>query len=465
MDFIFGIPLTPIGQTPRYELTIGTPSNQADYTIKSRAGEIAAGTVNFSNPAAIIVSNTFQVTSSGIDERMKGIRVRATGQNPVYVLVTIKYNFFGPFTFLLGYGSYLVHPNIELPNGGDYVYYAISTDYTGSSADITNRRSNILLIGNQNVTSVSVTPTQTVSLPQNAQTNSTMVQVAAGATHNVTLNSLQTLGFSSLFDLTGTKIVSDKPLTVITGHQCAQIPSTTGFCEPIYIHIPPTFNWGQLFLLAPLSGRTANQYYKLVTSENSTTIAHKCGMGRNVILQSPIARTGHFLSFPSNSYCYLTASSPIFMVQMAPGNNEDNVGDVALAIVAPTSRYVKNTTFLNLLSDFQASFITVTVQTSHFNASQIHLDGNPLGCTWNNIYNTINNDIVGHGCTFSVAAGTHVVSHSEENGVLSVIAYGWSTGINYGYTYMYLTDINLEFGEQTTVLSIHSKKCSVLTKL
>ena len=447
MDFIFGIPLTPTGQTPRYEITIGTPSNQADYTIESRAGVIAAGTVNSSSPAAVRVSNTFQVASGGMDERMKGIRVRATGQNPVYVLVTIKYNFFGGFTFLIGYGSYLVHPNVELPNGGDYVYYAMSTDYTGSSTNVTDRRSNVLLVGDQNVTSVSITPTQTVSLPQDAQSNSTLVQVAAGATHNVTLNSLQTLGFSSLFDLTGTKIVSDKPLTVITGHQCAQVPSTTGFCEPIYIHIPPTFNWGQLFLLAPLGGRTANQYYKLVTSEDSIRITHRCGMGVGETQLIPLVGTDRSLSFTSNSYCYLTSSSPIFVVQMAPGNNADNVGDTALAIVAPMSRHVRNTTFLNLLSDFPASFITVTVQATHFNASWIHLDGSPLGCTWNNIYNTINNNIVGHGCTFSVAAGTHVISHLDGNGVLSVVAYGWSTATNIGYAYMYLTDINLEPGE------------------
>ena len=448
MDFIFGIPLTPAGQTPRYELTIGTPSNQADYTIESRAGVIAAGTVNSSSPAAVIVSNTFQVVSGGMDERMKGIRVRVTGQNPVYVLVTIKYNFFGSFTFLLGYGSYLVHPNNELPNGGDYVYYVMSTDYTGSSTRVTDRRSNALLVGNRNVTSVSITPTQNVSLPQD---DSNLIQVTAGTTHNITLNSLQTLGFSSLFDLTGTKIVSDKPLTVITGHQCAQVPSTTGFCEPIYIHIPPIFNWGQLFLLAPLGGRTANQYYKLVTSNDSTTIAHRCGVGRNVIQQIPIAGTGHFLSFPNNSYCYLTASSPIFVVQMAPGNNEDNVGDAAIAIVAPMSRHVKTTTFLNLLSDFQASFITVTLQAKYFNASWILLDGIPLGCTWNNIYNTVNNDIVGHGCTFSVAAGTHVISHSEENGVLSVVAYGWNTTPNLGYAY--LTNINFKHGEQLSLYS------------
>ena len=170
------------------------------------------------------------------------------------------------------------------------------------------------------------------------------------------------------------------------------------------------------------------------------------GVGETQV--SPTAGTGRFLFFPRNSYCYLTASNPIFLVQMAPGSNEDNIGDPALAIISPTSGHVKNTTFLNLLTDFLTSFITVTVQAKHFNTSWIHLDGNHLGCIWNNIYNTVNNDIVGHGCIFSVAAGTHVVSHSEENGVLSVVAYGWNNSPNLGYAY--LTNINLEAREETT---------------
>ena len=93
-------------------------------------------------------------------------------------------------------------------------------------------------------------------------------------------------------------------------------------------------------------------------------------------------------------------------------------------------------------SDFPNSFITITVLAEHFEAAQIQLDGNPLNCTWNDIHNTLSDDIVGYGCTLSVLAGAHVVSHLDDNGVLSVVAYGWSNGPDLGYAY--LTNFNLE---------------------
>ena len=377
---------------------------------------------------------------------MKGIRAYATGQDPIYVLVVIRYNYFGSFAQLIGYGSFPVHPNHENTGIDEYVYYAISTDY-GGGTDITNRESNILLVGNHNGTNITITPTQTVSLPPDAQIDSTPVSVTAGTSHTVTLDSLQTLGFSSLLDLTGTRIVSNKPLTVITGHQCGQIPINVGFCEPLYVQLPPTFNWGQLFLLAPLDGRTANQQYKYVTTEDSTTVAYRCGIQTNESLIAT-AGSGQLLSLTTPSYCYLTASSPVFVVQISPGSQADNVGDSAMAIVPHTSAHVTSSSFFNLPNDFANSYITVTVQAEHFTASEIQLDGGMLGCTWNNIYNIDNDDIIGHGCTFIVTSGTHTVSHSGENGVLSVIAYGLNSGPNYGY--VYLTNYNFAVPEPPT---------------
>ena len=412
---------------------IGTPFDQADYVIESSDGEIASGTATSSNSAIVRVDNTFQVTSSDFPDRVKGIRVRATSQNSVYVLVVMKYNFFELFTSLVGYSTCLVHPNDQFLNEGGYVYYAVSF---ASTPDITNRLSNILLVGNHNETSVSITPVQDVSLPVDAGRNSPLIEVAAGTTHNITLNSFQTLGFSTVLDLTGTKIVSDKPLTVITGHQCAQIPSTTGFCEPLYIHLPPTINWGRSFLMAPFGGRTADQYYKVVTSEESTTIHYRCGSNDSVSLERPTAGSGHLLSLSSDSYCYLNASSPVFLVQMSPGNLADNVGDPALAIVPPTSGHVKSANFFNLPYDFPNNFITVTVQAEHFITSQILFDGNPLSCSWNAIRNTFSDDIVGHGCTHAVSSGTHVVTHSGDDGVLSVVVYGWNNRPTLGYAYL-----------------------------
>ena len=426
--------------SPVFELIIGTPFDDASYIIESSAGVIGTGTVSSTISATVDVQSDFQVVSSEFADRMKGLTVRATGDNPISVLVTVTY----PSFFRSAYATYLVHPNKEFENEESYEYFGLSTDY--GEMIIPTRRSNILLIGNFDETTVSITPTQVVRLPNDAQADSPMVDVAAGATHEVTLGRLQSLLLLSLTDLTGTRIVSNKPLTVVTGHQCAQIPSTEVFCEPIYVQVPPTLNWGQTFLLAPFAGRNASQFYKLVTSKDSTTVAYRCDTLGSKGIEISTAGSGSILALPANSFCYLTASNPILVVQWGSGFATDNMGDPAMALVSPSTGHVSSTSFITLL--FPNDFISVTVQAEHFDESQILLDGGELTCTWQDIYAITSEDIVGHGCTAGVTAGIHVISHSGENGVLSVIVCGWSARPSVGYAY--LTGINLEVSEPDT---------------
>ena len=447
MDFYFGVldPHTPIRlyNYGYFEIVVGTPSTAATYAIESSDGEIASGTVTSSSPCIVRIhmSDDFIVTSSAFSNRMKGVRAYATGHNTIYVLVfiyTISSNTFP----ISGYSLLQVHPNHKNIGVDEYVYNAISTYYSGAiDFKNTDRKSTILLVGNHNETNITITPTQAVSLPFDAQSDSTLVLVAAGTSHTVTLNTLQTLRFSSLLDLTGTKIVSNKPLTVITGNQCGLVR-----CTPPYVHLPPTFNWGQLFLLAPLAGYTGNQQYKCVTTEDSTTIAYRCGTQTSEGLVIATAGSGQLLSIPTHSYCYLTASNPIFVVQMAPLTAADNgirrYTDMAI-VVPPTSAHVTSTSFFYIYTDI---YITVTVQAQHFIAYEILLDGEMLGCTWNNIYNIVNDDIVGYGCTFAVSEGPHTIFHSGGNGTLSVMTYGRKSGSSYGY----LTNFNFELPVQTT---------------
>ena len=63
--------------------------------------------------------------------------------------------------------------------------------------------------------------------------------------YTVTLHALQTLLIKVVYlDLSGTKIVSNYPLTVIGGHQCATVPVLYFYCDPIATQVPPTINWG-----------------------------------------------------------------------------------------------------------------------------------------------------------------------------------------------------------------------------
>ena len=394
---------------------------------------IASGITTSSSPAVVRINNGFQVTSSTFSERFKGIRVYTSDKKSISAVVILKYDFRSSFIQVVGYCSFPIHPNNENSNTNIYEYYATSTDYDGIPilGDV-DRRSNVLLIGNYEETSVTITPTQNITIPQDFQNGDFQIEVTAGNTHTVTLNTLQSLGFSNYLDLTGTKIVSDKPLTVITGHQCAQVPHDVGFCEPTYVHLPPTFNWGQEFLLAPLATRTLNQHYKVVTSVNSTTVEYRCGTLDSQVLEGHEAGSGLYIVIPSYSYCYLIANQPIFVVQYVPSfftdeGGDTGGGDTAIAAVAPVSGHVRSTYFLRTSDTFPENFITVTLQAQHFNASQIELDDSILNCTWTEIYNTMNDDVVGHGCTFRISRNvTHAVSHLGENGTLSVLVSGWN---------------------------------------
>ena len=82
-----------------------SPTQQANnyYAIESSDGGSVSGIATLTDPAVVSVRSSLQVTSSGFPDRMKGVRIRATSQNPIYVLVVMKYNTMS----LVGYSSYL----------------------------------------------------------------------------------------------------------------------------------------------------------------------------------------------------------------------------------------------------------------------------------------------------------------------------------------------------------------------
>lgn len=60
-------------------------------------------------------------------------------------------------------------------------------------------------------------------------------------------------------DLTGSTIMSDKPIAVFSGNRCAMIPDLSGvvdrWCNHIVEQLPPTDLWGQNFLVFPQAGQ------------------------------------------------------------------------------------------------------------------------------------------------------------------------------------------------------------------
>lgn len=402
-------------------LTVGTITDSADFGIFTSNGTVSNSTATLSSPVTESISDML-VTTSDFSDREKGILITAMNNESLFVLVFIETQF--------ALGVFLGYPCIDFANRLTYTYYAISVA-THST------KSQILLVGSTDNTTITIIPTQDITLPHDAQNSSSpLVNVLAETSHTVTLHQLQTLlVFVNDLDLTGTKVVSDNPLTVISGHECALVPAPRGFCEQLAVEIPPTVTWGTEFLLAPFAERDTGQFYKAIAAENDTKIQYVCGKNKSQVSVIEIAGRGISFFTSSSSYCYLVSNKPVFMVQLATGgdlvNGGDGRGDPAMAIVSPLSGYISSTNFFSIIHDVTSNAVSVTVPSVYFQTEDIVLDGSPLNCTWNKILN-IDNAVVGYGCNPSIGPGMHNISHVN-GGLLSVMAYGFHSIKGYAY--------------------------------
>ena len=166
------------------------------YTVQTYSETIATGNVTNTTLAKLTIPSNLVVLDSSYQHRYKGIHVSASC-NEVSVLL-INYR-------LGSVGDYLAYP-VQNLNHSLYQYYAVST---GTSVFSINPQSEVLLVGTEDDTTVTVVPTQNVIVPRNIQLfNSMEMTVAAGTPFSFTLHELQTFLLGApRNDLTGTIVL------------------------------------------------------------------------------------------------------------------------------------------------------------------------------------------------------------------------------------------------------------------
>ena len=439
-DFYIGALKNYLGETTDVWLYIMTRSSSpVNYTVEMYNATIATGTVTNTTLSKLDISTALVVLDSSYQNRNKGIHV--ISNNKISVLL-INYQ-------IATIGEYLAYPvqNLSIPQ---YQYYAVSTGTLAISA-----LSDVLLVGTEDNTTVTVIPTQNIVVPQNIQlSNSNEVIVAAGTSFSFTLHKLQTFLFGAPGnnDITGTSIVSDKPLTVISGHECGNVPDDVEACEHITEQIPPTVNWGQQFLLTPYSGKPV-QYYKIITASNHTTYNFTCGIGNTTTYNLHTAGSSSTHSTSSNYYCSISSDKQILVTQLVPGAELGNTGDPAISLVPSIDRYSQDVVFVSP----NLTFGTSNDITSHYIniattfQSTILLDGVALSLTWNAIYDYTNN-VIGYGTQLNSTSLDipHILTSDNK---FTTLIYGIGSSITTAYSYSAgLSDI------QSILINFHCLK-------
>lgn len=401
---------------------VASPAIHATFEVEIDHKVVYRGNASSDSPAFFTLPSYFQLLNS--NERNKGIRVYATGDEPLFVLCanSLDAGIDDYSTFL----AYPIHLNFQLES---YEYRVVSVN------DDHFTLSMFLLVGTEDNTEVTLVPNQNVLLPRDAQNETIgLVGILRGTSHRILLHRLQTFFVWHTDDLTGSTIVSNKPLTVISGHECAFVPIGTYDCEHIAVQIPPTATWGTEFIITPFAGRTSSENrFRVVSSEENVTLAITCDNSTRFITR--------INEFPARqTFCYIESTKPVFLTQLAVGGSTDFRGDPTIHIVSPTDQYVNEIEFMSLpTSKFSQSYISVTVLAEHFDGEQILLNNKPVNCKWESIFDR-SKSVVGYGCNTTIESDTtpkqHVLKHSNAEGRVSVVVYGFNLYPQRGYAYL-----------------------------
>ena len=383
--------------------------------------------------------------ASGIRERDRAVKIESVNGQRISVA--------GVSEEMTSSDSFCVLPPVFLPTL--YEYYAVSvpeTQLVSVSDEVVEdiepeEKSALLIVTTADDTQLNITLTQTVSTDDAGDLRQLGPTINRGDTVSVTLDQDQTLYISSVSDLTGSRVVSDKPITFFSGHECGTIPQVFQYCDQLIEQIPPTATWGREFYTAPFLTRTGGDSFLVVASEDDTSFNRVCSDQEEVReVDSRIGLAGGVIRFnvSSNEVCRFQSDRPVLVTQfsLASGIDGNENADPFMVLVPPVEQYRSSLSFrvFGTMTTLSVSHFINIFLPAQFERSLVRLNGEALPENlWQSIPCSLSSESAcAYAARMNVTADTQTVTHDDSNARIAVIVYslgfrsgqGYSAGIN-----------------------------------
>ena len=410
--------LPPLLSSANLRLGIATDEiGSVSIMVTSESGTKEISTVG--NSTEVELDKSLKLTS--FLERDKGVHIQTDGRGVSVVALSEEDT---------SADLFLVLPPVYIPDR--YVYYAISVERNGTQA---NYHSAILIVATENETLVNFT------LTVRANESNVAGSGFAGQPMSVILNEMDTLYIKSLENLAGSKAVSNKPITFISGHECGNIPRGRSFCDHMFEQIPPVATWGKEFFTVPLKSRHGFDIIMLVASEDNTSVTCVCNPPSETS-KFEIAAAGDIMSLnvSSEQYCSIFSNKPVMLVQFAVAADIDGAdADPFMMLIPPLEQYRKE----YIISTFEPQnlrnvsyFINIVVKTSNISdLSQFLLNGLPVGGSWSDIFceNDLTPCAYGMQLDIDISHSSHLLFHENSDMVFGATVYSFGLRVGQGY--------------------------------
>lgn len=161
-------------------------------------------------------------------------------------------------------------------------------------------------------------------------------------------------GFGPYNDLTGSTITSNKPVAVISGSFCANIPSAIASCDYTIEQEIPTYTWGTKYFVSPIIKRKQHSIIKIFAKNRNTWVDfdghRKCFIGNPggilntgyIEIRAGEMAPGDLLPKPVE----ISSNEPINVVQYNTGSQDDGVNfDPFQMQLLPVEQFRNDITF------------------------------------------------------------------------------------------------------------------------
>ena len=410
-----------VGRISNISILLLTSETQVvEYFIEApHVGYYSSGTLSTEDEVILYLPSSVEVSST--DDQNNGIYLTTSSENVTVI---------GQSSQSGSSESFYVFPIEELDDV--YVYYGISVPRATVHSSSLN--SSILIVGTKRDTLIKLIVTQSV----NITVDDTVTNLVLGRQYHFVISRLQTIFIASIEDLSGTKIISDKPISVFSGHQCGNVPFYITYCSHLMEQIPPTALWGRVYYTAPLVNRTSYTL-KVLAAYNSTVVNIYC----NNSLQSYTINEGDFFNktLQLNHYCAIYSNKKVLVVQLGHGGTEEvyQYGDPMMTLVPNINQYLNKLEFSTLrypVTSGYIHYVNIIVKEQYYQPNMIYIVAGGVNrslVTQQWVPVQVNNIIEAYATQVTIPEGVAQIVHTDAAAQMTVIAYGFAGSDGYGH--------------------------------
>ena len=386
----------------------------------------------------IIVSDS---TQSNTAEWFKGIHIKSKNGKKLVI--------FGQNEQVGSNDAYLALPVITLPGKRSYQYIVSSVN--GDSGTVAQAKDSVaLIVGTENDTELVINPSVIIRngfAP--AKTGYQFIPGAPASLNTITIHRFQTFYLQVRGgDISGTRIIANKPISVFSGHECANVPLKRSPCDMLIEQIPSIDTWGSEVVTIPLKTKKGGDIIKIIASQDITIVnVTRTDIDDGMVTRDPsfILNAGQFAELLIKEFSLIQSNHPIGVFQIGRSFGADNVifSDPLMLLVPPYEQYLNSyavatapfePSLTKTIKDRAAydNYTNIAVPADFFDATLLVVNNKAVNASEFKPIRRADNSIWGYGAQLLLDEGAQIIKHHNPNAVLSVTLYGFSNQQSWG---------------------------------